>query len=183
MKDYRANGNWVDLCSVSQAFARIKSSLLAVRLSFEQLDDRAVWIDEPSGNFSVSSAFARITSSLDHPPFWSKAWFKHLIPKINIFFWILLQNKVLTIDNLCKRGFQIPNRCFLCKMEAESMHNLFLHCSFVASIWEKIIKLWHLPWVFPSSIEEFFTQWKAPTRNPMLRILWDLSFPHVAWGL
>lgn len=87
------------------------------------------------------------------------------------------------IDNLSKCGFQIPNRCFLCKMEAKSVHHLFLHCSFVVAIWEKLISLWHLSWVFPSSIEDFFLQWKAPTKNTLLTLLWDFSFPHVAWGL
>lgn len=68
-------------------------------------------------------------------------------------------------------------------MEVQSVCHLFLHCSFVASIQGKIIKLWNIPWVFPSSIEDFFSQWKAPTKNPMLRYFWDLIFPHVAWDL
>lgn len=86
VKDYRVNGKWVDLCSISQTLAPIQSSLLVVRLCFNQLDDHLVWTDEPSGNYSISSAFARVTSSEGSPPFWSKAWLKHLIPKINIFF-------------------------------------------------------------------------------------------------
>lgn len=49
VKDYRVNGKWVDLCLVSQTLAPIQSSFLAIRLCSDQLDDRLVWLDEPSG--------------------------------------------------------------------------------------------------------------------------------------
>ena len=82
---------------------------------------------------------------------------KGMTPKVNIFFWILLQNKVLTIDNLIKRGFVIINRCALCKKDGESVDHITLHYPFTRKIWDNICSLLNVECVFPSSIQIFFT--------------------------
>jgi hypothetical protein len=39
---------------------------------------------------------------------WKNVWNNDGIPKINIFLWLLAQNKLLTVENLSKRGFKGP---------------------------------------------------------------------------
>ena len=58
---------------------------------------------EFSGCFKVPFVFK--TKDKVNSLMWAKAWIKALIPKINIFFWTLLQNKNLTLDHLQKRYF------------------------------------------------------------------------------
>ena len=42
------------------------------------------------------------------------------------------------MDQLKRRGWFLPNRCFLCKSEEESTNHLFLHCPKAAMIWQLI---------------------------------------------
>ena len=90
---------------------------------------------------------------------------KGMPPKVNIFFWILLQNKILTLDNLKKRGFIIVNRCVLCKNDGETVDHIMLHLSFTKKLWDKVCRLLKVDWVFHATIQFFFTNWMAPTMN------------------
>lgn len=51
--------------------------------------------------------------------------------RVTVFTWLMLRNKILTIDNLVKRGWNMPNRCCLCQREEESVTHLFTHCLYI----------------------------------------------------
>ena len=108
---------------------------------------------------------------------------KGMTPKVNVYFWILLQNKVLTVDNLIKRGFIITNRCALCKNDGESVDHITLHCPFTRKIWDNVCRLLNVEWVFPSTLEMFFTSSKAPSKNVLIVKLWDFILWYVGWGI
>ena len=96
-------------------------------------EDALIWILNSNGLFSVSLVFANDFE--EHPkPCWAKAWFKGINPKVNIFFWIFLQEFILTTDNLLKRGFNIVNRCYLCKNDVESVNHMILHCFYTKRV-------------------------------------------------
>ena len=42
--------------------------------------------------------------------------------------WELAWNIILTIDQLKRRGWNMPNRCYLCKMEEETSDHLIIFC-------------------------------------------------------
>jgi len=96
--------------------------------------DDLVWRDNPNGCYSFASGYISLWSLREKPP-WVDAWLPGLIPKINIFFWLALQNKILTQDNLIKRGHVIPNRCPLCKNNLELGNHLFILCDFAREVW------------------------------------------------
>lgn len=77
-------------------------------------EDSLIWRETLDGKYSVSSSMVIQNKVMEEIPIWDKVWNKKLIPKVNIFFWIFIQNKVLTLDNLQKRVFVFPNRCSLC---------------------------------------------------------------------
>ncbi|XP_074306573.1 uncharacterized protein LOC141641826 [Silene latifolia] len=56
-------------------------------------------------------------------------------PKHIVIGMLAAQNKLPTIDNLCKRGFMLINRCALCESQAESSAHLFFECVFSSSVW------------------------------------------------
>ena len=115
-------------------------------------------------------------------PYWAKAWVKGMTPKINIFFWILL-TKILTIDNLMKRGFNIGNRCYLCKNDVESANHLTLHFSYTKKIWERVCGLMSIGWVFPDTMQRCFASWKPPSNNSLILRLWDFILPYLCWHI
>ena len=56
-----------------------------------------------NGIYSMASGHLSLWNHLEKPT-WAKAWMLGLTPKINIFFWLMLQDKILTLDNLAKKG-------------------------------------------------------------------------------
>jgi len=48
--------------------------------------------------------------------------------KVKFFCWMLEHNKVLTYENLKKRGIDGPSKCPLYHMEEETISHLFIEC-------------------------------------------------------
>jgi hypothetical protein len=75
------------------------------------------------------------------PKFWySDIWEWQLPIKVKLFVWLLLEQRILSWDNLTKMGFQGPSICLLCKESEETMLHLFGECSFIKNIWQTISK-------------------------------------------
>ncbi len=53
--------------------------------------------------------------------------------KVKIFVWTILHRKVLTADNLAKRGWQGVESCVLCQEDSETLDHLFIGCAFTKS--------------------------------------------------
>lgn len=179
--DYCDGNNWQNIDSIHPSLSKLKTQLSAIWLNKEE--DSLIWKHDPKGIFTVSLMYCILAPSPPMNPFWSKAWLKGLTPKINLFFCTILQNKILTIDNLKCRGFALPNRCVLCLQEEESVDHLALHYSFSTSIWESFLKSFSLAWVFPSNIRDLFSSWQIHWTNSFLRCMWQLSLPNILWGL
>jgi hypothetical protein len=54
-------------------------------------------------------------------------WKLKIPPRIQVFLWPFSQNKIMTKDNLRKRGKPKPLECILCK-EIEYVTHLFFDC-------------------------------------------------------
>ena len=48
-------------------------------------------------------------------------------PKIGVFTWEAAWGKVLTLENLKRRGMAFANICFLCKEDEETKNHLLIH--------------------------------------------------------
>ena len=78
---------------------------------------------------------------LSSPKWWAKLlWKPRIHLKLKCFLWLCLENKILTWDNLLKRGFTGPGLCLLCKENEETISHLFIHCSFYKSVWVEVCK-------------------------------------------
>ena len=81
--------------------------------------------------------------------------------KIAFFAWEVASGKVLTLDRLQRRGWQLPNRCFLCGCEEEMINHILIHCTVVRGLWDIILVLCGVQWVFSESVKEVLCSWKG----------------------
>eukprot|EP00253_Pinus_taeda_P009869 PITA_09869 len=92
-----------------------------------------------SGSYTTAAAYNAlqpIRNSSKTPDFWNKVWEPLALPKVNFFFWTLVQNKLLTRDNLMKKSIDGPHRCELCRSSLETAKHLFMECN--KSCWRKV---------------------------------------------
>ena len=73
--------------------------------------------------------------------------------RVNFFVWEVSWNRILTIDQLKRRGWNMPNRCYLCKVEEETSNHLILFCKKATMLWSLLFSLFDVQWVLHSSIK------------------------------
>ena len=106
-----------------------------------------------------------------------------LTPKINIFFQLLLQDKIHTLDNLAKRGQIIPNRCSLCKHDLEMINHLFIHFPYSSKVWNLLTRDFGVSWCPLANIQDFFSQWKSSHLDLITQLIWSWSLLHFCWEI
>jgi hypothetical protein len=89
-----------------------------------------------NGKFSVQSLYAVISQHGVKPVFVHVVWKLKIPPRVQIFLWLLFNNKLLTRYNLAKRREVPDNTCLFCS-EAESI--LFTTCSLIA-VWQNLFR-------------------------------------------
>lgn len=96
-------------------------------------DDKLLWTSNKKSTFTVNSFYNYLQgqSNLDGMEFPSRMiWNTSAPPRISFFGWEAAKERILTIDNLMRRGIILTNRCFLCQKDAESTNHLLLWCPF-----------------------------------------------------
>ncbi|XP_074277812.1 uncharacterized protein LOC141601427 [Silene latifolia] len=72
--------------------------------------------------------------------YWTKALQDSVvIPRHRFITVLAMQHGLSTIDNICKRGYCIPNRCALCLKACESQLHLFFQCEFSGQVLQAIL--------------------------------------------
>ena len=103
--------------------------------------DRVIWINSKCGTFSVKS-FYSILEPGDSPLLPSGSiWRASVSPKVTFFAWEASWEKVLTLDQLQRKGHFLENRCFLCLSEVETVDHLLLHCVKTRVLWNLLFSL------------------------------------------
>ena len=93
--------------------------------------------------------------------------------KVVFFAWETMWEKILTLDRLQKRGWHLPNRCFLCGCEEENVNHIFLHCIVVRVLWEIVFALFGAQWVFPETDKEVLFGWRGPFVGKKRKKIWN----------
>jgi hypothetical protein len=129
-------------------------------------EDELIWDPSPSGIYSPKLGYLKYNSDLGlrEPVWWWRNLWKVKSPaKTRLFMWNVLQNKVLTWDNLQKRNFVGPGWCSLCKSEGETILHLFLNCRFINKVWKETSRLLnlHCVWEGRDLDHSWFTWWKT----------------------
>ena len=96
------------------------------------------------------------------------------------FIWTAVRSKILTLDNLGRRGMVVVNRCWLCKVEGESVYHLLLHCVVASGLWNAFFSWFGLCWVLPRSVKELLASWWLGSRTRSA-VVWKMV-PHcIMW--
>ncbi|OVA15095.1 Reverse transcriptase zinc-binding domain [Macleaya cordata] len=145
--------------------------------------DVRLWTPNTKGLFSVKSVYDYITHA--QPVEFPKAfiWNKHIPLKVNFFVWTAYHNRILTIDNLKKRGFILPNCCYLCGRNEETVAHIMLHCSFTSKVWNLLLPRTGWTWVPPPSVAALSFSWSFKGPRGPGKDIWPFIPPALFWSI
>ncbi|KAJ3688641.1 hypothetical protein LUZ61_017805 [Rhynchospora tenuis] len=102
-------------------------------------NDHLVWRWNSNGNFSVSSCYnAFVTAGKIKSPL-AFIWKLHIPPNHKTFLLLLGYNRLLTQEQLQKRGITVQQGCALCQQnQLETAAHIFFECPFAVSLWRQL---------------------------------------------
>ena len=115
-------------------------------------EDMLLLKEAKAKSFSVKAMYKGydITPAFDFP--YRLIWNSVVPPKFGVFTWEAAWGKVLTMDNLKRRGMAVANRCFLCEEDEETINHLLIHCRSAKMLWDLLLSIGGFSWVFPRSV-------------------------------
>jgi hypothetical protein len=100
-------------------------------------DKRLSWKWNSNGIYSTASAYQNMRQANTNYP-WNVKLGKCKIPeKVKIFAWTSFHNRTLTNDKLISKGWQLSQRCSLCKRGEDSISHILLSCPYSVEVWSK----------------------------------------------
>ncbi|CAL1376876.1 unnamed protein product [Linum trigynum] len=127
---------------------------------------RPVWAPNVGSSFSVASVYRCLADDAfpGVPDFPDAVIWKNIIPpKICFFIWTLSHGRIPTIDKLQRVGWELANRCELCRQSEETQDHLFASCGYSMNVWNLIGSKCRINTQPRSSIIDVIRSW--PSRS------------------
>jgi zinc-binding in reverse transcriptase len=113
------------------------------------------WRLTPNQHFTVHSAYKFLNNPRIPNPTLQRVCQTTMPPKIKIFIWLLLQNKLQTAENLQRKGWPTITVCIMCNTGTQkSANHLFTSCPTAATLSQRTITL-------PTTAPTCSTGWEA----------------------
>ena len=97
--------------------------------------DIRCWRDEPAGTYSYRALFKHLQHRIIGPMFpWQQVWKLEVWPKLQLFAWRLLLDKMPTQAHLARWNATISPLCPICCIEDETVEHLLVQCPFAKSL-------------------------------------------------
>uniref|UniRef100_A0A2N9IEM8 Reverse transcriptase zinc-binding domain-containing protein n=1 Tax=Fagus sylvatica TaxID=28930 RepID=A0A2N9IEM8_FAGSY len=140
-----------ELESISSFFDLLYSTNI---LSTEK--DKMCWKPARTKGFQVKSFYTQLTSSA-------------------------ALGKILTTDNLRRRGIIVVSWCCMCKVDGESVDHLLLHCPYAKELWDMIFGLFGIQWVMPKRVIDLLSCWHGSVGRHS--VIWKAIPHYIMWCL
>uniref|UniRef100_A0ACD5TFJ4 Uncharacterized protein n=1 Tax=Avena sativa TaxID=4498 RepID=A0ACD5TFJ4_AVESA len=89
--------------------------------------DKPVWSLAACGQYSAKTFYRRVNDGGVRMPHLAAIWKIQIPGQVQVFLWLLAQNRLLTRENLAKRRNMSDQTCLFC-LEIETNHHLFFDC-------------------------------------------------------
>ncbi|KAG9446327.1 hypothetical protein H6P81_012455 [Aristolochia fimbriata] len=146
-------------------------------------EDKMLWIPTTEGRFTVKTtyeALANSNASDTHPSY--LAWTLKGPPKAQFLLWVALHKKMLTRENLSRRGMTLQTTlCPVCGLTTETVDHITLHCSNSWNIWMALTEMFGFHFCAPHSLHDFIIQWRAMYSGTKRWMMAEATTTIVAW--
>ncbi|KAL5834991.1 hypothetical protein ACOSQ4_014488 [Xanthoceras sorbifolium] len=106
-------------------------------IRYTSTNDKLIWGHSNNREFTVKSAYSMIAGDdIDQDWKWKGIWHIKVPPKVQMFLWTLMHDKIMTNVKRCARGFCDSSECNRCKAVFEDEDHIFRGCNKTVAIWE-----------------------------------------------
>lgn len=124
-------------------------------------EDNITWKHTTNGIYSTASAYKAQFLGKTLSPMDYMIWKIWAPPKVKLFVWLAIQDRIWIADRLARRGWPNCGLCPLCKRVQESGTHILFKCRFTLRLWG-LVKDWlHLENIDPASwhLERYVEEW------------------------
>ena len=145
--------------------------------------DKLVMKNAIDKGFSVKSMYKSldVSPALDFPH--RLVWNPVAPPKIGVFAWEAAWGRVLTLDQLKRRGMTFTNRCFMCEEEEETIDHLLIHCKIAKMLWDLLLSIVGISWVFSNTVLHTLIAWQGAVVGKKRKKIWLAAPLCLFWNL
>jgi len=148
--------------------------------------DQLRWGQNKEGIFNIHEA-KRITLNLDpcvSAKSWQKLWSHQGWMKIKLFMWLVHHKKILTWENIQKRGVMGPSRCPLCEAQEETMEHILNNYTYINWLWDYFSIIFQQTDRDKGSIINTMNKWrKFFSENEILNLAWTFTPSFTMWNV
>ena len=119
------------------------------------IEDKLLLKGSSHGNFSVRTMYNGLDFSPDIDFPFRSVWNSAIPSKISFFTWKASWEKVITLDQLKRRGRTLGNRCSFCEEDEETIDHL------LRMLWELFFTIVGTSWVFSHSVLHTLLAWQG----------------------
>ncbi|XP_058106276.1 uncharacterized protein LOC131249480 [Magnolia sinica] len=91
------------------------------------------------------------------------------------------KNRILTIDNLNKKGMQLVNICLCCMGDEESVDHLPVHCPFISQILLDFFISFNINGCIPATASSSLAYWHGFKLGKIRTRVWRMSILAIWW--
>ncbi|KAJ3697089.1 hypothetical protein LUZ61_000794 [Rhynchospora tenuis] len=138
------------------------------------------WKWTPIGLYSSASAYAILADPGLRSPYHTLLWKMKIPPKVKVFLWVALLDRVLTQHNLLLRNWPTISSCKCCSHGIiETTSHLFVQCEYAVQVWTLLQARFSLPLLtFLPDLHLFWLQNRAlPGQS------WDIVWAATTWAI
>jgi hypothetical protein len=116
----------------------VEEELRKRKIAVSKEEDQLRWGRKNGGEFNLKESQHYIVDQdqEDLAQLWDKIWSSPQLPKIKNFKLLVLHNRILTWENLRKRGLIGSSWCHLCQPKDKTLNHILDECIYIADIWD-----------------------------------------------
>ena len=136
------------------------------------MEDKIIFKGSKNDGFSVKNMYRVLDCSPQVAFPYRSIWNPVIPPRMGFFAWEASWERVLTLDQLKRRGRALANRCFLCEEDEEDINHLLVHCKKAKMLWDLLLTIVGISWVFPNSVTQMLLSWQGTPVGKKRKNIW-----------
>ena len=134
--------------------------LLSTHTPLAREPDRMRWKLCTNGMFSSRSYYHALkgVTGMQFP--WKSIWGVKAPKRVSFFVWTAAWGRILTCDNLMRRGYSMAGWYCMCRCSGETGDHLLLHCNIAFELWSFIFQSFGIHWVLVGRVIDHLFGWR-----------------------